>query len=149
MRVLDDADWDTLADLRTLLAPIAAVQKLMQGEKFITLSEVPFHAFTLRKHLTAMAADPSSRIRDTAQLMLEDFDARWPQKWPRAVMMAVALDPRTKLMKCFNSEQKVCSLSCDAGHQQSNVPLSLRTTPVLSVAGRGMDPRSQRDASCP
>lgn len=107
MRVLDEADWETLADLRTLLAPLAEVQKLMQGEKYITLSEVPFHAHTLRKHLTAMAADSSSRIKDTAQLMLDDFDARWPKDWPRAVMIAVALDPRTKLMKCFTNEQKV------------------------------------------
>lgn len=107
MRVLTDEDWETLADLRTLLAPLADVQKLMQGEKYITLSEVPFHAHTLRKHLTAMADDPSIRIKDTARLMLEDFNARWPSNWPRAVMIAVALDPRTKMMKCFTKEQKV------------------------------------------
>lgn len=107
MRVLSDADWEVLEDLKALLKPIAEVQRFMQGQKMITLSEVPFHAHNLRKHLTAMADEPASRIKDTAQLMLEDFNARWTGDWPRAVLIAAALDPRTKLMKCFGAEDKV------------------------------------------
>jgi hAT family C-terminal dimerisation region len=46
------------------------------------------------------------RIEAVATLLLRDFNVRWGA-WPRSTLISVALDPRTKKMKCFTDAEQL------------------------------------------
>lgn len=107
MRVLTPDQWAELDGVARLLKPIADAQVALEGEQYVTLSSVPFYIKQIRVHLADMCKSTNASIKEAAILMKRDFDARWPEaSWPRAVLIAVALDPRTKRMNCFNAEEK-------------------------------------------
>jgi hypothetical protein len=68
-----------LKDVRILLHPMSKVQKLLEGEKYPTLSLVPFCIFYIRKCLTK-ATVPNKLFEPVTRLglkMLKDFNTRY------------------------------------------------------------------------
>lgn len=102
MQQLSEAQWKTLDTVVDLLAPFATAQTVLEGEKYITRSALPFQISSIQQHLEKFAASEDETIKNAAELLLLDFNVRWPATWPRATRFAVALDPRTKHMKCFD-----------------------------------------------
>lgn len=102
MQQLSEAQWKTLDTVVDLLAPFATAQTVLEGEKYITRSALPFQISSIQQHLEKFAASEDETIKSSAELLLLDFNVRWPATWPRATRFAVALDPRTKHMKCFD-----------------------------------------------
>lgn len=156
MRVLSTDDWAALSGARTLLKPLYEFQLAMEGQRYVTLSAVPFQVHALRAHLTTMSKDTNSPVQDTAALMLEDFDSRWQQDaWPRAVLIAVALDPRTKMMRCFSKEHKVSSdsshltcfesLSCAITVSTRLLPVKLKPVRHSVLTGESLGACRARD----
>jgi hypothetical protein len=92
---LTDAQWELIEMLCELLKPFAAVQKALEGEKYITSSWLPYHIAKLREHLQSKALSGDDAVSTAATEMLTDFDERWGE-WPRSVLLCAALDPRTK-----------------------------------------------------
>jgi hAT family C-terminal dimerisation region len=105
MRQLTDEQWDTLQLLQDMLKPFHEAQTLLEGEKYVTSSWVPFHIKSIRQQLSAAVECSDDSIKALAKLLLEDFNERWTE-WPRAVYICAALDPRTKKMRCFNNEEQ-------------------------------------------
>lgn len=122
MKKLTDDEWDLLELLLELLRPFHKTQTFLEGDKYVTRSWLPMHIHTLRKHLHEHASSSSSSdledadadIAETlpsalsaaAQLLLEDFDARWPAEWSLSTCLTVALDPRTKFMNYLSKQQR-------------------------------------------
>ncbi len=96
---LTDEQWDILAEVEKLLRPFMQVQKALEGEKYVTLSLVPFLLASLRANLQAVAA-PESAVKKIATAMLTQFDQRFGdgrvETLPVKMVLAAALDPRTK-----------------------------------------------------
>jgi hypothetical protein len=105
MRQLTDEQWDTLQLLQDMLKPFHEAQTLLEGEKYVTTSWVPFHIKSIRQQLSAAVECSDDDIKALAKLLLEDFNERWTE-WPRAVYISAALDPRTKKMRCFNDDEQ-------------------------------------------
>ena len=106
MMQLSEMQWQLIALLVELLQPIADAQTALEGEKYITLSGVPFQIRLIRERLEHFSAVDDSVMVMAAQHLLEDFNTRWTE-WPRATKLAVVLDPRVKKMKCFERELRV------------------------------------------
>jgi hypothetical protein len=105
---LTTEQWTLFEYLVLLLQPFADAQKLLEGEMYITISWLPFHIAALRSHLELCLQHDSNAVRKAAQIMLDDFNERWVE-WPRAVLIAALLDPRTKKLKCFDAQPEVKS----------------------------------------
>jgi hypothetical protein len=106
MKQLSDSQWKTLELLQAMLKPLYDAQTQLEGEKYVTSSLVPFHIIRIRSQLQKSEESDDAAIKEVATLLLKDFDERWAGSWPRATLMCVALDPRTKKMKCFSEEQQ-------------------------------------------
>ena len=106
MAQLQDNDWDTLQLLHDILKPFYDAQTLLEGELYVTSSWVPFHVKKIRQQLVEGASCGDQRIEAVATLLLRDFNVRWGA-WPRSTLISVALDPRTKKMKCFTDAEQV------------------------------------------
>ena len=69
-----------LAEVEDLLAPMAKAQKTLEGDKYPTISFVPFFVWKLRENLKARATSPdttdaiSCATKHLAQKMLMDFN---------------------------------------------------------------------------
>lgn len=106
MAQLQDNDWDTLQLLHDILKPFYDAQTLLEGELYVTSSWVPFHVKKIRQQLVEGASCGDDRIEAVATLLLRDFNVRWGA-WPRSTLISVALDPRTKKMKCFTDAEQL------------------------------------------
>lgn len=110
MPQLSEAQWSQIALLVSMLKPLADAQTVLEGEQYITRSAVPFQINQIRRQLTAMQVDEDATIAEAAQLLLCDFDQRWPEgDWPRATRLAVLLDPRVKYMACFTEAVRLAT----------------------------------------
>ena len=115
---LNEAQWITIEAVCQLLAPFAEMQKLLEGEKYITGSIVCLMVATGRSHLrrTISNADAGTPIYTLASKMLIDYNSRWGegenvftendtsaarnrQKGiPLKLLQACVLDPRFKFI---------------------------------------------------
>jgi hypothetical protein len=99
-------------------------QKLLEGERYVTSSLIPYVITQIRKGLLDITANNTLNVgaRDQATLMLENFNSHWGsgaegtiyqehetegdrrrQKGiPRLILFACALDPRTKALHCLS-----------------------------------------------
>ena len=102
---LKPAEWATLRMMRDLLKPFHTAQTALEGEKYITRSWWPYYINDIRQHLQIFVDEEDGGLITAAAALLADLDVRW-QEWPRATRMAVALDPRTKYMACFDKSDR-------------------------------------------
>jgi hypothetical protein len=56
---LNDAQWTLMADIFDLLEPLMVVQRLLEGEKYVTISLVPHCVFKVRKYLNHAQNKPN------------------------------------------------------------------------------------------
>lgn len=107
-----------LQELTEVLKPFMAAQLTLEGEKYVTISMVPYMISTIRAGLQNVVngVRSSECVKTLATIMLNDFNQRWGsgedgsvftenqvrgdrqrQKGiPKKTLMAAALDPRTK-----------------------------------------------------
>jgi hypothetical protein len=102
---LKPAEWAILRMMRDLLKPFHTAQTALEGEKYITRSWLPYYINDIRQHLQIFIDEEDGGLTTAAAALLADLDVRW-QVWPRATRMAVALDPRTKYMACFDKSDR-------------------------------------------
>jgi hypothetical protein len=48
---LSDVQWTIVADLQTTLKPIMLVQKLLEGQSYVTISLIPYLIYKVRKKI--------------------------------------------------------------------------------------------------
>lgn len=126
-----DDDIKELKELKILLEPFMIVQRVMEGQKYVTLSLVPYLVSEIRQMLEKVADDSeSAAIRALAIKMLTDkvnglntyygsglagtimgenqvLGRRNRQKgFPIKTLMAAFLDPRTKDLNFFEELDK-------------------------------------------
>ena len=63
---LDDEQWETVGDVKTLLEPFMCVQKLLEGQKYVTISLVPYLINKVRNGLVGVVN--TSRIEAVKHL---------------------------------------------------------------------------------
>lgn len=112
---LNDAEWGELKLINDLLKPFMHIQRILEGEKYVTGSLVLLLISIARNNLKKMVALNSPLLGDQAAALLSDFNSRWGdgivnvftesvirQKRnrivgiPRKLILAAAVDPRTK-----------------------------------------------------
>lgn len=106
MKQLTTAQWHTLQLLKDLLEPFYEAQTQLEGEQYITSSLVPFHIGKIKRTMQASMDSDDADIIEVATMLSEDLNRRWTEQWPRATMLCVALDPRTKKMRCYDAQQQ-------------------------------------------
>lgn len=57
---LTEAEWDTLLEIEEVLEPFMVVQRVLEGQKYVTLSFVAFVISTIRKKVTEMVTNARS-----------------------------------------------------------------------------------------
>jgi len=78
--VLTDYEWKLLPQLLELLLPLKQEQKVLEGDKYVTISRVPFSVKHLMKHLDTFAnerQDLMGPVKALSKAMYLDFDKRW------------------------------------------------------------------------
>ena len=120
---LVDEDWEVLREVDSLLQPFMLIQKVLEGQQYVTMSLVPYFISKVRRGLQAIATTARSEIvRELANKMLTDkvkgFDVYWGkgddgivfeensslgranrQKGLKtSTLLAAVLDPRTKTL---------------------------------------------------
>jgi hypothetical protein len=123
-RDLSDEQKRVLDEVEVLLKPTAKAQRLLEGDKYPTISLVPFFLHRIRHQYETMVTDESlsSPVRSLAKKLLEDFEKRYLKRSepvfavqvrrergryvgiPRETVLASALDPRTKRLNPFIPE---------------------------------------------
>ncbi len=117
---LTDLQWKVIEALCALLRPFMIIQKFLEGQKYVTVSLIPYLIHKIRVHLETSIIAPNivPEVEELLQSMLNDFNIRWGSGLPGSVfdehktlgpkrrrkglplltMQAAALDPRTKGM---------------------------------------------------
>jgi hypothetical protein len=125
-RDLNEEQKRILDEVEVLLKPTAKAQRLLEGEKYPTISLVSYFLHQIRLQYERMAHDTdlelSESVRSLARKLLDDFEKRYlKQSEPvfssqirrergryvgiqRETVLASALDPRTKHMRPFIPE---------------------------------------------
>ena len=125
---LTPSQWIIVGHVRDLLKPLMQAQKVLEGEKYVTLSFVLGIIFGIRKGLSEIASneDTLESIRSLATKMLADFIKHWGsgdedivfaenettglynrlKGLSKLTMMASALDPRTKMLMGIPTEDQ-------------------------------------------
>jgi hypothetical protein len=120
---LNDAQWTLLSELTKVLEPFMVAQRLLEGEKYVTISLVPMVIFNIRKGLVdARAAGDLSEYFDAMlEKLTDNFNMQWGSGalntcydehlavgsgnrqvgFRIAHMLGAALDPRTKELHWF------------------------------------------------
>ncbi|KAL3763044.1 hypothetical protein ACHAW5_007333, partial [Stephanodiscus triporus] len=113
--------YEILEDVEKLLEPTAVAQKYLEGEKYPTISLVPFFLHSIRRQYEDMANDDSKSgpVVNLAGVLLKDFEKRYLTRsqpvfsteirrahgryegLPADTIIASALDPRTKNLRPF------------------------------------------------
>ena len=72
---LSEAQWAVVWDLTLLLKPFMLVQKLLEGESYVTISLIPFMLYKLQSGLIQANQAPlsSPQVREISGLMLAKF----------------------------------------------------------------------------
>jgi hypothetical protein len=139
--VLNETDWKVIMQVHELLKPFKDAQKLLEGEKYVTLSLLPSAIKAIRNALIQISeaqgeGEAQKRVKNLAKRLLHDFRERWKPddasqylegdevtrgRLNRQVGLhplaafASALDPRTKILKAYS---KVDRKKIWAGLQQ-------------------------------
>ena len=122
---LTDSEWVTLQDMSDILEPFMFAQSTLEGQKYVTISIIPYIIFKCRQGLIGVknAAGTKSSIRTLASRMLHSFNSEWGSGEENTVynehkvegnrrrlkglrpkvMLAAALDPRTKALMSIPS----------------------------------------------
>ena len=104
---LSAAEWEVLEHVSTLLKPFMCVQKALEGEKYVTISLVPFLLAQLRTKLQAVPKN--SPIAAVSATMLTQFNQRFGdgsiESLPVKMAIAAALDPRTKQLQGIDTAE--------------------------------------------
>lgn len=120
---LEDEDWEILREVESLLQPFMIVQKILEGQQYVTMSLVPYFISKARGGLRTVATTARSEvIRRLANKMLTDdvkgFNTYWGEGVDGTVfeenstlsranrqkglktstLLAAVLDPRTKTL---------------------------------------------------
>ena len=125
---LNPAQWNLLEEIEHVLKPFMYAQKLLEGEKYVTISFIPTIISKIRSDLEATQRRPDNTEYVTAMLnkLRNSFDAEWGLGVPNTMydehlsvgernrhkgyrplhMVAAYLDPRTKLLHVFGEEDK-------------------------------------------
>ena len=105
MPQMTEEQWDFLFLLRECLKPFHLAQTQLEGELYITASMVPLWIDQLRKQLRKDMSSDDADLAESAQRLLEDLEERW-HSWPRATLLAAAMDWRTKWMGFFSKSDR-------------------------------------------
>jgi len=125
---LTPEQWVIVKDLAALLHPFMVVQKLLEGESYVTISFIPFIIYKIRLGLQQAADDlnNSQHVANTATRMLAEFNVRFgtgidgtvatenltlgqrrrPKGMHMLQLMACFLDPRMKAGVGISAEDK-------------------------------------------
>ena len=125
---LTDNEWMIVKDVTTLLQPFMTAQKVLEGEKYVTISLVLHIITTIRKGLEEVITndDSSEHVKHLADKLLTDFNKHWgkgeagtivkehekegPRRRPKGIplhaLIATFLDPRTKHCKALDQVNK-------------------------------------------
>jgi hypothetical protein len=134
-KILSSDDWDVVKEVSDLLLPFKSAQKLLEGEKYVTISWIPTALKGILSKLEAIInapVDPQMEtpsklaVRNLAKVLLKDFSARWltngantfqfdgsiHRGWMNrqvgvhpAVAIATVLDPRFKSLNGFDNNE--------------------------------------------
>ena len=127
---LSETHWTIIEALVKVLEPFMHIQKVLEGQKYVNISLIPFLLSKARTYLDTTIAkyyapDASQSILELLQKMRRDFIDRWGSGEPNTVfsehknfgkrqrrvglplltMQAAALDPRTKAGLGLGSSQ--------------------------------------------
>ena len=116
--MLSKEEWRVLGELRTVLKPFQVAQQAFEGQKYVTISMIPFVLYCIHSELTRLVevfgSEVNSSVKVCADKLLESFDERFGNITApfsrttrrgfgsrqvglhRAVMFAHSLDPRFK-----------------------------------------------------
>jgi len=125
---LNDDQWSLLVDIVKLLEPFMLAQKLLEGEKYVTISLVPSVIEGLRMGLKAAVNDPTNNdyVSSMLKVLMDSFTTEWGSGIPdtqfddhkdvgfrnRHVgyrlshMLGAFLDPRTKELVTFGPSDR-------------------------------------------
>jgi hypothetical protein len=125
---LSELQWKVIEELVTILLPFHQTQELLEGQKYVSISLIPYMISTLRTKLTAyIQAGALDGTRHLATLMLYDFNDRWgsgigdtvfkdnatrvKQRRQKGIAknihLGAALDPRTKKLEATPEPSQV------------------------------------------
>jgi hypothetical protein len=130
--LLNETDWKILRQVHQLLKPFKNAQKLLEGDKYVTLSLLPIAIKSIRTALINIVGaegdgEAQNRVKNLAKRLLFYFRERWKPdeasqylegevvtrgRGNRQVGLhplaafASALDPRTKLLKAYSKEDR-------------------------------------------
>jgi hypothetical protein len=116
---ITELQWRVLEDIQMALSTMAEVQRTLEGDKYVTVSLVPFSLFKIREAYVSMLdnQDISPPVQHLVRVLLYDLDQRYePQEGGKItyfqqpergfrhrykglhpfIFFAAALDPRTK-----------------------------------------------------
>ena len=118
---LTEYQWKVIEAQVAVLEPFMLIQKVLEGQKYVNISLIPYLVYKVRSHLdtsiaTYSAVGQNSSILELLKKMRVDFIERWGSGLPGTVfcehreegyrrrrkglplltMQAAALDPRTK-----------------------------------------------------
>ena len=118
---LTEAQWGITSLVRDVLKPFMLAQKILEGEKYVTLSFVPGIVYGIRSGLSSIEDDPNipTCVKILAEKMSTDFIRRWGsgddatvftenetegfqrrlKGLSKLTVMAAACDPRTKMLR--------------------------------------------------
>lgn len=88
---LTDPQWGIISEMAQLLEPFMIIQQMMEGEKYVTISLVPYLVWKVRQHLLQNLEDReepderSEHFKTINRKMLVDFNERWGSGLPETV----------------------------------------------------------------
>lgn len=120
------AEWGKVEQVLKILAPFKTAQKLLEGEKYVTISLYPLVIKGIRAELKAASANENADedVRRLSATLLADFNQRWGSgmentEWGvrsgqrnrlegirNVGFVAALLDPRTKALGNLGAEDK-------------------------------------------
>lgn len=128
---LTDMEWSMLEDIEELLEPFMHIQQLLEGQKYVTVSFVPFLLSVARHGLVLKSENARSEVvknlaRDMLTHKVKGFNTYWgtgdkdtlfdenevagrgnrQKGFPKTMLLAAALDPRCKSLKYLGPEDK-------------------------------------------
>lgn len=128
---LSGSEWDMLEDIEEILEPFMLIQRILEGQKCVTISFVPYLITFLRNKLEEKSVNARSHaVRKLAHNMLthkvKGLNTYWgtgeentlfdeneavgrgnrQKDFPRNTIVAAALDPRSKSLKGIGADDK-------------------------------------------
>lgn len=84
---LTDSQWAILQDTLTLLEPFMVAQRVLEGEKYVTISLVLVIIMKIREKLVAAIASVNStdHVKTLATTLLNNFNVHWGSGCPGTV----------------------------------------------------------------